>query len=322
MHGPPKLLDQVRYTLRLKHYSLDTERSYVQWIRRYILFHDKKHPKDMNAEHIRDYLSYLATARKVAASTQNQALNAIVFLYKKVLNQEPGDFSQALRAKRSERLPVVMTPGEIHLVLTCLPKTTHGLIIHLLYGAGLRLKEAVRLRVQDLDFIKGTLMVRDGKGGKDRRCTLPEKIQPELKRHLKRVRAQFDRDRVDGFVDVYLPNALARKYPNAAKEWKWQYIFPAEFPSKDPRSGMIRRHHVYDRSINVTIKKAVTLAGIQKKVTAHSFRHSFATHLLESGSNIRTVQELLGHKSIETTQIYLHCLNTPGETVVSPLDRL
>ena len=200
--------------------------------------------------------------QRVAASTQNQALNAIVFLYKRVLNQDPGDFSQTLRAKRSERLwPVVLTQGEVHLILTCLPKTTHGLIIHLLYGAGLRLKEAVRLRVQDLDFIKGVLLVRDGKGGKDRRCTLPEKIQPELKRHLKRVKAQFDRDRMDGFADVYLPNALARKYPNAAKEWKWQYVFPADFPSKDPRSGIIRRHHIYDRSVNSTIKKAVTLAG-------------------------------------------------------------
>jgi len=258
----------------------------------------------------------------VAASTQNQALNAIVFLYRHVLHKDPGDFSNAVRAKCPERLPVVLTQGEVNLVLQCLPKTTHGLIIHMLYGTGMRLKETLRARVQDLDFIKGTVTVRDGKGAKDRVAMLPESVQPELKKHLNRIQVQFRRDLVDGFADVYLPYALARKYPKAGKEWKWQYVFPAEFPSTDPRSSVRRRHHVYDRSVTNTIKKVTDLTGIQKHITAHVFRHSFATHLLEAGTNIRVVQELLGHKSIETTRIYLHCLNTPGETVISPLDRL
>jgi integron integrase len=322
MNQPPKLLDQLRNAIRLKHYPLSTERAYVSWVKRYILFHNKRHPMEMDARHIQAFLTDLAVVRHVAASTQNQALNAIVFLYRHVLRKDPGDFSNAVRAKTPERLPVVLTQGEVNLVLQCLPKTTHGLIIHMLYGTGMRLKETLRLRVQDLDFIKGTTIVRNAKGAKDRVTMLPESVQSDLRSHLNRVQIQFRSDLADGFADVYLPYALARKYPKAGKEWKWQYVFPAEFSSKDPRSGIRRRHHVYDRSVTNTIKKVTNLTGIQKQITAHVFRHSFATHLLEAGTNIRVVQELLGHKSIETTRIYLHCLNTPGETVVSPLDRL
>jgi integron integrase len=318
----PKLLDCVRDVLRLKHYSYRTEQSYVAWIRRYILFHNKQHPKDMTATHIQAFLTHLAVNGKVTASTQNQALNAIVFLYKRVLNLELGDFSSAVRAKRPGRKPVVLTQGEVHLLLTCIDSAQSQLIIRMLYGAGLRLAECVRIRVQDVDFIKSTILVRAGKGDKDRITVLPENVQNDLRQHLKRVKIQFEQDLVDGFENVYLPNALARKYPNAAKEWKWQYIFPAEYPSKDPRTGIVRRHHVYHGSVGRAINRAVKAAGIHKRVTSHSFRHSFATHLLESGTDVRTVQELLGHKNIETTQIYLHCMNSPGETVVSPLDRL
>lgn len=322
MKRQSKLLDQLRNAIRLKHYPLSTEATYVSWAKRYILFHHKRHPNEMDARYIQAFLTDLAVNRNVAASTQNQALNAIVFLYRHVLHKDPGDFSGAMRAKKPQKLPVVLTQGEVNLILKCLPKTTHGLIIHMLYGTGMRLKEAQRLRIQDLDFLKGSTTVRDGKGAKDRITMLPESVQPALKEHLNRVQAQFRRDLADGFADVYLPYALARKYPKAGKEWKWQYVFPAEFPSTDPRSSVRRRHHVYDRSVTKTIKKVTDLTGIQKHITAHVFRHSFATHLLEAGTNIRVVQELLGHKSIETTRIYLHCLNTPGETVISPLDRL
>jgi len=215
-----------------------------------------------------------------------------------------------------------LTKGEVHLILTCLSDTQNKLIVRLLYGAGLRLAECVRVRVQDIDFIQGTIMIRAGKGDKDRTTVLPTNMVKELKSHLKRVKSQFERDLEDGYADVYLPNALARKYPNAVKQWKWQYVFPADYPSKDPRTHIIRRHHAYPGSVNREIQKAAKLAGIQKKMSSHAFRHSFATHLIENGTDIRTVQELLGHKNIETTQIYLHCMNRPGETVISPLDEL
>ncbi|MCP4184656.1 MAG: integron integrase, partial [Hyphomicrobiales bacterium] len=262
--------------MKLKHYSYRTEQSYVAWIRRYILFHNKQHPKDMTAGHVQRYLTHLAVDRKVTASTQNQALNAIVFLYKHVLMIELGDFSSSVRAKRPSRKPVVLTQGEVHLLLTCLDSTQSQLIIRLLYGAGLRLAECVRIRVQDVDFIKSTIMVRAGKGDKDRITVLPEIVQNDLRQHLKRVRIQFDQDLTDGFADVYLPHALARKYPNAARQWKWQFVFPGEFPAKDPRTGIKRRHHVYAGSVGRAITRAVKMAGIHKRVTAHSFRHSFA----------------------------------------------
>jgi len=318
----PKLLDRVRNTIRLRHYSLCTERTYVHWIRHYILFHGKRHPQEMGAAEIEVFLTHLAVKGRVAASTQNQALNAIVFLYKHVLHIELGDFSRAVRARRPSRKPVVLTQGEVHLLLNCMSDTQHKTIVRLLYGAGLRLAESLRLRVQDLDFLQGLLTVRAGKGDKDRITVLPGKIQVELKMHLNRIKAQFERDLADGLADVYLPNAIARKYPRAGKDWRWQFVFPAEYPSKDPRSGIVRRHHVHPKAVGREISKACRLAGIQKRVTAHTFRHSFATHLLEDGTDIRSVQELLGHKNIETTQIYLHCLNTPGQTVVSPLDKL
>ncbi len=224
MNQPPKLLDQFRSALRLKHRSMDTERAYVPWIKQYILFHNKKHPKEMGAKHIQAFLTYLAVQRRLSASSQNQALNAIVFMYKYVLHKDPGDFSNALRAKCPERLPVVLTKGEVNLILKCLPKTTHGLIIHMLYGTGMRLKETLRTRIQDLDFLNGTVTVRNGKGAKDRITMLPENVQPELKTHLNRVQAQFRQDLADGFADVYLPYALARKYPKAGKEWKWHRL--------------------------------------------------------------------------------------------------
>ncbi len=322
MSQQPKLLDRVRHTLRLRHYSLFTERTYVHWIRRFILFHDKRHPLQMGAAEVEAFLTHLAVRGRVAASTQNQALNAVVFLYKHVLHQELGDFSSAVRARRPQRKPVVLTQGEVHLLINCLSDTQHKIIVRLLYGAGLRLAECLRLRVQDLDFLQGLLTVRAGKGDKDRTTVLPGTIQSELKVHLKRVNVQYQHDLADGYADVYLPNAIARKYPSAGKEWRWQFVFPGEHPSKDPRSGTVQRHHVHPRKVNREINKACKLAGIQKRITAHTFRHSFATHLLEGGTDIRSVQELLGHSHIETTQIYLHCLNTPGQTVVSPLDKL
>jgi len=231
MNQPPKLLDQVRDFMRLKHYSLSTEKDYIFEIKRYILYHGKKHPLDMNEGHVQTFLTHLAVERKLSASAQNKALNAIVLLYKHVLHRPLGDFSNTVRAKMPQNLPVVLTKGEINLLLKCLPKTTHGLIAHMLYGTGMRLKETLRTRVQDLDFLRGTVMVRNGKGAKDRLTMLPESIQPGLKEHLNRTQVQFRRDLADGFADVYLPYALARKYPKAGKDWKWQYVFPAEYPS-------------------------------------------------------------------------------------------
>ncbi len=317
-----KLLDQVRDVLRLRHYSYRTELAYVHWIKRFILFNNKRHPLDMGENDIQAFLTDLAVRGKVAASTQNQALNAVVFLYKQVLHRELGDFSKAVRAKRSYRKPVVLSQGEVHMLLLSLTDTQQKLIVKMLYGAGLRLAECLRLRVQDIDFTSGLLTVRAGKGNKDRTTVLPGNLVPELRTHLKRVKMQFERDLRDGCADVYLPHAIGRKYPHAAREWRWQFVFPADYPSKDPRTGIVRRHHVYPGSVAREIRRAANRAGITKRVTAHTFRHSFATHLLEGGTDIRSVQELLGHSHIETTQIYLHCLNTPGQTVVSPLDKL
>ena len=316
-----KLLDQVADVIRKKHYSIRTEQAYREWIKRFIFFHGKRHPKDMGEKEISQYISHLATVRNVAASTQNQALNAIVFLYRQVLRIDLGDFGPMERAKRPKRLPTVLTQGEASRVLDVM-SGIQGLMIKLIYGCGLRLMECVRLRVKDIDFERNQLIVRDGKGKKDRSTMLPEQLKPLLQAHLKRVRIIHQQDLNKGFGEVYLPYALARKYPNAAKEWIWQYIFPSERISKDPRSARMRRHHINESSLQRAIRKAVRKADIPKPASPHTFRHSFATHLLEAGYDIRTVQELLGHKDVSTTMIYTHVIQKGGMGVKSPLDML
>lgn len=315
----PKLLDRVRDTLRRKHYSFRTEQTYVDWIRRFILFHGKRHPSEMNEIEVGEFLTSLARDGKVAASTQNQALSALLFLYKEVLQQEIGWLEGVERAKRPARLPVVLTREEVAKVLQHL-HGTHRLMAELLYGSGLRLMECVRLRVKDVDFAYAHIVVRDGKGGKDRITMLPIHTAQRLERHLQKIKAQHEEDLEAGLGSVYLPNALERKYPSAQREWAWQYVFPSSRISTDPRSGQRRRHHIEESSLQLAIKKAVRAAGLAKPATCHTLRHSFATHLLENGSDIRTVQELLGHKDVSTTMIYTHVLNRPGIGVKSPLD--
>ncbi len=314
-----KLLDQVRQVIRKKHYSYRTEQTYVAWIKRFILFHGKKHPKDMGEKEISTYISHLAVNRNVAASTQNQALNAIVFLYKQVLNRKLGDFGPMERAKRPKRLPSVLTRKEADLVLTVM-SGKYALMAKLLYGCGLRLMECLRLRVKDIEFGSNQVIVRNGKGQKDRVTMLPEQLKKPLTEHLKGVRVIHEKDLKNGFGEVYLPFALSRKYPNAAKEWYWQFVFPSTRISKDPRSGTSRRHHAYETTLQRAVRNAARSVGIPKPVSPHTFRHSFATHLLEAGYDIRTVQELLGHKDVSTTMIYTHVLNKGGMGVKSPLD--
>jgi len=323
MNSPvkPKLLDQVREKIRVKHYSIRTEKSYVDWIRRFILFHGKKHPSRLGMEEVNGFLTHLAAQRDVAASTQNQALSAILFLYKEVLNQELGWLEGFERAKRPTRLPVVLSPTEVRGVLAHLDGAM-WLMASLLYGAGLRLMECVRLRVKDVDLDYRQVIVRDGKGQKDRATMLPESVIEPLKRHLEKVKVLHEKDLDAGFGEVYLPFALERKYPNACREWGWQYIFPASRLSVDPRSGKERRHHVDEKRLQRAMKAAVRAAGVDKPASCHTLRHSFATHLLEGGYDIRTVQELLGHKDVSTTMIYTHVLNKGGKGVRSPLDRL
>jgi integron integrase len=317
-----KLLDQVRDILRLKHYSIRTEEAYVNWIRRFILFHDKRHPKEMGASEIEAFLTHLAVDQKVAASTQNQALSALLFLYRDVLEQDlSGDAIDAVRARQPKRMPTVLTREEALSVIAAL-SGTNRLIARLLYGSGLRLLECLRLRVKDLDFAYHQITVRDGKGEKDRVTVLPESLFEPLQEHLRRVRMIHDRDLDDGYGAVYLPYALERKYPNTNKEWCWQYVFPAAALSKDPRSGALRRHHLGESGPQRAVREAAKLAGVAKPVSCHTFRHSFATHLLEAGYDIRTVQELLGHKDVKTTMIYTHVLNRGGLAVRSPLDDL
>jgi integron integrase len=315
-----KLLEKVSDVIRKKHYSIRTEEAYITWIKRYILFHGKCHPKDMGEKEISQFISYLATGKNVAASTQNQALNAIVFLYKQVLHIELGDFGSMERAKRPKRLPTVFTPDETDRVLD-LMHGIHGIMAKLIYGAGLRLMECLRLRIKDVDFERDQLIVRDGKGNKDRSTMLPELLKPLLRDHLKKVKAIHERDLSRNLGEVYLPYALARKYPNAVKEWKWQYVFPSDSISKDPRSGKMRRHHIGESSLQRAVRQAVRKAEIQKQAGPHTFRHSFATHLLEAGYDIRTVQELLGHKDVSTTMVYTHVLNKGALGVKSPLDK-
>lgn len=314
-----RLLDQVRQVIRKKHYSIRTEQAYTDWIKRFILFHDKRHPKDMGEIEISQYISYLAVKRNVAASTQNQALNAIVFLYKQVLERELGDFGSMERAKRPKRLPTVLTKNEADLVLTVM-SGTNSLMAKLLYGCGLRLMECLRLRVKDIEFEGNQVTVRDGKGHKDRVTMLPIQLKPQLIKHLRKVRIIHEQDLKRGFGEVYLPCALSRKYPNAAKEWYWQYVFPSKKISKDPRSGKFRRHHAYETALQRAVRNAARSVEISKPVSPHTFRHCFATHLLEAGYDIRTVQDLLGHKDVSTTMIYTHVLNKGGMGVKSPLD--
>lgn len=318
---PPKLLDQVRNRLRVKHYSIRTEQAYVDWIKRFILFHHKRHPKDMGAREVEAFLSHLAVEGKVAAATQNQAKCALLFLYREVLEQTLPWLDKVTQAKASRRLPVVLTIAEVQAVLKQLTGT-HGLIASLLYGAGLRLMEAVRLRVKDVDFSQHAIIVREGKGDKDRVTMLPESATEPLRRHLAKVKALHQEDVAAGFGEVYLPFALARKYPNAAREWGWQYVFPSARLSVDPRSGVTRRHHVDEKGVQRAMKQAVRDARIAKPATPHSLRHSFATHLLLGGYDIRTVQDLLGHSDVSTTMIYTHVLNRGGKGVRSPLDQL
>ena len=318
----PKLLDRVRDLLRLKHYSIRTEHTYVQWIRRFILFHGKRHPDELGAEAIRAFLTDLAVRGQVAASTQNQALSALLFLYQQVLGctDLPGLLDGVEPARRPARVPVVFTPDEARAVLDHL-SGTYRLMGQLLYGSGLRLMESLRLRVKDLEFSCSRLTVRDGKGQRDRVTMLPLKLHDPLQRHLERVRLLHEADLHDGHGSVYLPCALARKYPDASREWAWQYVFPSSRLSLDPRGNVTRRHHVAESMLQRAVKAAIRKTGVAKHASCHTFRHSFATHLLESGYDIRTVQELLGHKDVSTTMIYTHVLNRPGVLPVrSPLD--
>ncbi|RLB27393.1 MAG: integron integrase [Deltaproteobacteria bacterium] len=319
--APKKLLEQVRDTLRLKHYSIRTEKSYISWIKRYILFHNKRHPKDMRKHEIEGFLTHLAVDLKVASSTQNQAFNALLFLYREVLNIDIADQINAVRAKRPVRLPTVMSKDETLRVIGALAGI-HKLMSMLLYGSGLRLMECVRLRVKDVDFKLNQIIVRDGKGAKDRITVFPENVKPGLKSHLERVKLLHQDDLAKGYGRVYLPYALERKYPNANREWGWQYVFPSKSLSKDPRSGIVRRHHINESTLQKAVKNAARLAGIEKSVSCHTFRHSFATHLLEAGYDIRTVQELLGHMDVSTTMIYTHVLKKGGKAVKSPLDAI
>jgi integron integrase len=316
-----RLLDQVRRAVRVKHFSRRTEEAYCLWTRRFVLFHGKRHPRELGAAEIRAFLSHLAVEQDVAASTQNQALCALLFLYRHVLEQPLPrlDLEGVPRAKRPARLPVVMTPAEVSAVLNQL-SDAHRLAGGLLYGSGLRLLECLRLRVKDLDFTRNELVVRDGKGQKDRVTMLATRLKLPLTRHLETVQRLHQDDLAAGFGSVHLPGALARKYPGAATNWGWQYIFPAARRSTDPRSGEVRRHHLSESSMQKAVRAAVTRAGLAKPVSCHSFRHSFATHLLEAGYDIRTVQELLGHTDVRTTMIYTHVLNRGGRGVRSPLD--
>lgn len=320
MTDKPKLLDQVRHHIRVLHYSIRTETAYVDWIKRFILFHNKRHPKDMGRKEIEAFLTHLAVDRKVAASTQNQAFSALLFLYNKVLNLEVFDGVDAMRAKQPQRLPTVLCHDD---AMALIDATTgvYRLIAKILYGSGLRGIECLRLRIKDIDFQRNQIIIRDGKGQKDRATMLPGDIIPDLNTHLTYVKYVHDDDLKHGFGSVYLPFALDKKYKNASTEWGWQYVFPSDTLSVDPRSKITRRHHIHLSSVNKAIKKAKPLTSIIKPVSTHVFRHSFATQLLEDGYDIRTIQELLGHNDVSTTMIYTHVVNKGGMAVRSPLDR-
>ncbi len=316
-----KLLDRVRAAARTRHLSIRTEEAYTQWVRRYVIFNGKRHPEEMGAAEIRAFLSHLATDQNVSASTQNQAMSALIFLYRTVLDIELGPLGEIVQARRPRRLPVVLTREEVARVLAEL-SGVHLLVAGILYGAGLRLLEALRLRVKDVDFERTEMVIREPKGGRDRVAVLPQKLVAPLRTHLQEVSRTHQRDLRDGFGDVLLPGALARKYPQAGRFWGWQYVFPSRKRSVDPRWGVVRRHHLNPSSVQKAVARAVRTAEIQKPASCHTLRHSFATHLLEASYDIRTVQELLGHRDVRTTMIYTHVLNRGGRAVRSPLDSL
>jgi len=318
---PRRLIERFHASICSKHYSYRTEQAYWYWIRYFVLRNGKRHPAELGAAEVTEFLSWLATERNVAAATQNQALSALLFLYKQVLGQELPWLGGMTRAKRPVRLPVVLTEAEVRRLLSNL----HGvkwLMGSLLYGAGLRQNECLMLRVKDVDFAYRQILVRDGKGGKDRVTPLPEAAVQPTQEHLGRVRALHQRDLAAGFGEVWLPHALARKYPRAGRQWGWQFVFPSKNRSAEPQTGVIRRHHIYPDTVGRAIKEAAEAAGIIKPVSCHTLRHSFATHLLQSGQDIRTVQELLGHSDVSTTMIYTHVMNKGARGVKSPLDRL
>ena len=316
-----RLLDQVREVMRYHHYSLATEEAYVRWIRDFILFHGKRHPREMGKPEIEAWLSHLAVERNVARSTQNQAFNALLFLYRRVLDLPFAENIEAARSKKAPRLPVVLSRSEAVRLLAAM-RGEAALMARVMYGGGLRLKELLRLRVQDIDFANGYIMVRSGKGEKDRVTLLARSVRGDLQAHLARVRAIYENDLAEGRANVWLPGALAKKYPNAPKSWEWQYVFPSKSLATDPHTGEIRRHHVNESNLQKAIRRARDRAGIAKRVTSHTLRHSFATHLLEAGVNIRVVQKLMGHKDVKTTEIYTHVLQRNLDAVTSPLDQL
>lgn len=317
-----RLMDQVRQVLRYHHYSLSTEKTYCDWITRYIRFYKcQKHPAQMGKREIEDFLSHLATNLKVSPSTQRQALNAIIFLYRQVLDIEISEQLEPIKAKKHSKPPVAMTRNEVRAVLKNM-SGTHLLMAKLLYGCGMRLMECVRLRILDVDFERNLIYICGAKGGKDRRVNLPLNIKDELEKHIARVKDLHDQDMLDGNGEVYIPEALSRKYPNAKTELRWKYVFPSRDLSTDPRSGISRRHHVLESGLQKAVKTAVDKSGITKKVTCHTFRHSFATHLLENGINIRIVQELMGHSDVKTTEIYTHVMEKDISKALSPIDSL
>lgn len=319
MTNSPKLMDQLRGRLRYKHYSLATERVYCYWVKRFIFFHNKRHPKDMGGHEVADFLTYLAVKEDVAVATQNQALNALVFLYREILEKDISELPEVIRPQKPKRLPTVLTKTEVEGVLRCLKEPYFTLAL-LMYGAGLRLSEALRLRVMDVDFERKELVVRAGKGSKDRVTMLPERAVMGLANQLTKTREFFERDMANGITFISLPGALLRKYPNAGKDFRWRFIFPSSSLSIDPRSGQQGRHHIHHKPVQRAISNASKAAGISKRCTCHTLRHSFATQLLESGYDIRTVQELLGHANVATTMIYTHVLNKGGKGVRSPAD--
>lgn len=316
----PRLLDQLRNRLRVKHYSIRTEKAYIDWAKRYIRFHRMRHPADMGPKDVEAFLTHLAVAGNVAPSTQNQAKSALLFLYGEVLGVQLPWLDDVVTAKQPRKLPVVLTREEVRLLLDAMSGTP-GLVAQLLYGSGMRILEALRLRVKDLGLARGEVLVRDGKGAKDRVTVLPRSLVPALEAQLAYARGLHQRDLQAGHGRVYLPHALDRKYPGAPREWAWQYVFPADSLSVDPRSDVLRRHHTDPQLVQRAMRDALRSVGIAKLATPHTLRHSFATHMLEAGYDIRTVQELLGHADVRTTMIYTHVLNRGGRGVLSPLDR-